>query len=1153
MFSHLNIHTEYSLLNGAVRISELVDQAKKYNMSALALTDYGNIFGAVEFFVACKNSGIKPVIGATLFIPSHDDHQLKQFRKNQDSLWQIILLIKNKNGYKNLSQLLTLSYLQGFYYKPRIDTQLLKQFADGLIMTSGGFGSEINFHLHNNHFEQARDVAKKFISIFGDNFYLELQDNGLGEQKRVNEQLIVIGKELGVGVFASNNVHYLNRDDAEAFEVMRGVQLNRIYHTIHDYQKFSTDEYYFKSTQEMENLFGHEPQVLENTQHIVDQCDFSFDFKTYHFPNYQTPPGMTLDQMLENQALEGLELLWNRIKFLSGVTESEKEKYFERLKLELKVIQNMGFSGYFLIVSDFIKWAKKNQIPVGPGRGSGAGSLVAYALRITDLDPLPYNLLFERFLNPERVSMPDFDIDFCQDRRQEVIDYVAQKYGHVSQIITFGKMKAKAVLRDVGRVMDLEYEYVDKIAKLIPSSLSTTLKSALEEEPRLAELYKTDTTVKRLIEVSLKLEGMNRHASTHAAGVIITDKPLPEFVPLYRGSNEDIVTQFDMKYLEKIGLIKFDFLGLKTLTVIQKAIQNIFISKQKKIEIDEIPLADSQVYEALSSGDGSGIFQLESSGMRDLMVRLKPGCFEDIIALVALYRPGPLNSGMVDDFIQRKRGTKKIEYSLPELEMILKDTYGVIVYQEQVMQIASKLANYSLGEADLLRRAMGKKKAEEMASQRARFLEGAAQNKIPLKKAEEIFDLMANFAEYGFNKSHSAAYALISYQTAYLKTHFCAEYMAAIMSTEMEDTDKILFFINDCKDHHINILPPDINQSSKEFLVVDEKNILYGLGALKGVGDAAIEAVIEARKNGGAFTSYYDFCSRVDLRRVTKKVIEVFIKSGAFDVFVMARKSMFDLIPEMTEAALRKQKEKLLGQRDLFGGLDKQQALPVGITIKTEDDWTQNEKLGFEKDVFGLYFSDHPLKAFEDILTKLTTHHISHLHQVRHDEEVILGGTLISSRVIKTKKGDNMAFAMFEDLSAKIEVIVFPKVFKEYGHLLNSEKPLLIKGHVESSEETVKFFANSLNHLTDAFKTFVKAIHIDIELATFDHHHLNKMMEILQKYPGDIPVKIVVSVEREGQSYQGLYDLPIHLRVMPCEPLQYYLNHLFNRKVVRFL
>lgn len=1147
MISHLHLHTEYSLLNGAIRISDLAKKAKEFNMPAVAMTDYGNTFGGVEFYKEAVGQGVKPILGAEVFLPNYDDHTKLEFRRGQDQLFHLVLLVQNHQGYQNLCRLLSESYLHGFYYKPRIDTKLLKEFGSDLIVLSGGMSSEINFHLYQERLDLAKAATQKYIKLFPGRFYLELCDNGLSFQQKMNEEIVSLAKEYGLPLVATNDVHYLSPEDAEAFEVLRAIQMSRFYDSDLDKLKFQTDAYHFRSNEEMQELFSYCPESLNNINDIVEKCNFEYDFKTYHFPKFETPEGLTLDDMLIKEAHEGLESRWEQIKLLSHKTDEDKDAYKERLKTELDIICSMGFSGYFLIVSDFIRWAKDQGIPVGPGRGSAAGSLVAYCTHITDLDPIPYNLLFERFLNPERVSMPDVDIDFCQDRRGEVIEYVTEKYGNVSQIITFGKMKAKAVIRDVGRVMDLEYEYVDKIAKLIPGALNIKLKDALEQEPDLKERYENDETVKRLIDVCLKLEGMSRHASVHAAGVIITDKPLWELAPLYKGSDKDLVVQYDMKSAEKIGLIKFDFLGLKTLTVIHNAIKNIKKTRGTDLNIDHIPVDDDKVYQTLISGDGCGIFQLESQGMRDLMTRLKPSCFEDIFALVALYRPGPMD--LIPDFIERKHGRQEVDYLDSRLESVLAPTYGIMVYQEQVMQIAQILAGYTLGGADLLRRAMGKKDVNEMTRQRQLFKEGAKKNGLTEERADHIFDLMAKFAGYGFNKSHAAAYALVSYQTAYLKTHYYPEFMAALMTSEMEDTDKLLVFINDLKKHKTRILPPDINFSSKEFTVTDEGELRYALCAIKGVGESAVESIVQARTEGGPFQSYFDFCYRVDLRRVTKKVIEMLIKAGAFDLFDMPRSAMMDAIENMVDAALSKQKSAKIGQGDLFSDEDSQAQTPIGVTVDLEKDWTHTEKLSFEKEAFGFYFSSHPLQPLADHLHKMTTHQITELKEQPQDTKVTLGGVIVGSRAINTKKGDRMAFASLEDLSGSAELVIFPRTYQECREILELEEPLLVHGSIDLSQDDAKIIVESMSKLADTLKETTQSIHIDLPYQNLSEAQIQNVMNVLNQYEGQSLVYLHI---KQDDEFETILEFPQKVRATACEPLKYHIDRIFKRSVVRF-
>jgi DNA polymerase-3 subunit alpha len=1145
MVVQLNVHSDYSLLNGMARIPELVKRAKQCGMESVGLTDYGNVFGGVEFFLEAKKAEIKPILGCTVFLPSHDDHLRREFRRGQDQLWHLVLIVKNKQGYLNLCRLLTKSYLEGFYYKPRVDIALLKECSEGLIALSAGYSGEVNFHLYKEHPDAARQAAEKYAGIFKDGFYLELQDNGLDVQAGMNSQVVELAREKGLPLVATNNVHYLDRTDAEAFEVLRGIQMMRQWDSDLDRSKFGSDGYHFAPAEEMKETFKDHPEALANTLKIAGECEFQYDFKTYHFPRFDTPDGLTLDDLLAKAARQGLDSRWEEIKIISKKSDSDRPAYEERIAVELECVAKMGFAGYFLIVSDFIMWAKGRGIPVGPGRGSAAGSLVAYCVRITDLDPIPYHLLFERFLNPERVSMPDVDVDFCQDRRGEVIKYVGEKYGNVSQIITFGKMKAKAVIRDIGRVMELEYDYVDKIAKLIPGALNITLAEALEQEPRLKELYDGEDTVRRLIDVSLKLEGLNRHASVHAAGVIITDKPLWELAPLYKGSQDDVVVQYDMKSSEKIGLIKFDFLGLKTLTVIHNAVKNVKLTRAVDVDIARIPMDDPAVYAALSRGEGGGVFQLESSGMRDLMTRLKPSCFEDIIALVALYRPGPMD--LIPDFIERKHGRQAVDCLDPRLESVLGPTYGIMVYQEQVMQIAQVLGGYTLGGADLLRRAMGKKDVKEMSRQRTVFQEGAAKNGISAERADHIFSLMEKFAGYGFNKSHAAAYALVSYQTAWLKTHYYPEYMAALMSSELEDTDKLQTFIGELKSYGTTVLPPDVNASGKVFSVEDGK-IRYGLNALKGVGAAAVEAVLEARSDG-AFQSFFDFCRRVDLRRVTKKVVEMLVKSGATDGFGMPRKALFDVVDAVTEAASRQQKAKERGQDDLFSDMDAAAKTPTGVVIASQGEWPQSEKLGYEKEAFGFYFSSHPLAPLAEDLGKIATHVTAGLKSEHQDTTVTLGGVIAQSRVITTKKGDRMAFATLQDLTGSVEVILFSRTYAQYRDFIGSDEAIIVKGSVDRSQEDVKIKVESISKLADTLKETIRSIHLEIPDRELSPDKMNEAIAILGRYGGSSSV--FFHVRREGE-FETVLELPAPMRAAACEPLKHHLDALFAGKVVRF-
>jgi DNA polymerase-3 subunit alpha len=917
--------------------------------------------------------------------------------------------------------------------------------------------------------------------------------------------------------------------------------------------KFSSDEFYFKPTGEMVSAFHYAPEAISNTCQIAERCNLDFDFKTYHFPQYTMPEDKSLDQLLEEEAQAGFEDRLPIIKEKNhSFSEADEKMYRDRLRLELDCIKQMGFSGYFLIVADFINWGKRHGIPVGPGRGSAAGSLVAYAIRITDIDPIPYNLLFERFLNPERISMPDIDIDFCQERRDEVIRYVTDKYGKdkVSQIITFGSMKAKAVIRDVGRVLDMPYGDVDKIAKMIPDVLNITLQEAMKQEPKITEAANSDEKVKTLLEIALRLEGLARHASTHAAGVVIAPDELEQFCPVYKDQKTgSITTQFAMKYVEKIGLVKFDFLGLKNLTVISNAVKLIQKDKNPDFDITKLTDDDKASYDLISEGNTTGVFQLESGGIREMLRDLQPSCFEDIIAAVALYRPGPLNSGMVKDFIERKHGRQKVSYDLPELEPILKDTYGVIVYQEQVMQIARIMGGYSLGGADLLRRAMGKKDTAEMARQRDIFLEGAKNNGFNLKKAGAIFDLMAKFAEYGFNKSHSAAYAMITYQTAYLKTHYPVEFMAALLTEDMGNTARVVRNINDCRDMGLEVLPPDINESELSFKVKGS-SIRFGLGAIKNVGEAAIESILEARKAGN-FKDLFDFCQRVDLRKVNKRVFESLIKSGAFDSTGYKRTSLMDVLEDAMNRGQRIQQERESSQTSLFGtseilavncngnGTDKMPDIP---------EWDDKLRLNFEKEALGFYITGHPLDRFMAEIKRFATTDTSAIDDIDDKSEVKLCGIVTSFKEHLTKRGDRMGFITIEDLFGTIEVVILPNVFQQSVDLFRSEEPILLTGSFEKGEKSNKIIASSVQSLLALNERETRVIHIALQTERTDKSELESLKDVLQKHNGTCHTRLHINIPEGVTAVIKLDDI----RVAPTEALSMDVNRLLGYNAVTF-
>ncbi len=1015
---------------------------------------------------------------------------------------------------RNLFRLITLANLEGFYYKPRMDKEILRKYHGGLIALSGCLNGVPSKRVLDGRLDLAEKAMIEYREIFGDgNYYVEVMDHGMPEQARVNPELIALAQKLSIPVVATNDCHYLRSEDHKAHDVLLCIGSGATVQE-EDRLRYTGSNFYVRSPEEMAALFDYFPEAVRNTLDVAKKCEFKLQKGSYHMPTIRVEAGTTLDEYLAILARKGLEERMPQIlafyERAGKPTEEIRAQYADRLELELKVITKMGFAGYFIIVGDFINWAKGNGIPVGPGRGSAAGSLVAFATRITDIDPIPYALLFERFLNPERISMPDIDVDFCQDGRDRVIRYVAEKYNtspgveeaRVAQITTFGKMQAKAVIRDVGRALNMLYGEVDRIAKLVPTILNISLKDAFEMEPKFAEMRKKDPRVDELLKVAVSLEGITRHASVHAAGIVISDdRPLVDHLPLYKGQHDEIVTQWDMKGVEKIGLIKFDFLGLKTLTLLDRAVKMIERTRGEKLDLLNLDLNDPKVYELLGRADSQGVFQLESSGMRDLMAKLKPSQFEDIIALVALYRPGPLGSGMVDDFINRKHGRTQIQYDVPQLETILKDTYGVILYQEQVMQIASALASYTLGEADLLRRAMGKKIAEEMAKQEERFASGCRKNKIPDAKAKKIFDLMAKFAGYGFNKSHSAAYALISFQTAYLKAHYPVEFMAACLSIDRNNTDRVVLLLNDCRAQGIEVLPPDVNESQLDFSVMNGK-IRFGLAAVKNVGEGAIEAVLKVRDLDGPSTDLFDFCRRIDLRKANKRVVEALIKCGAFDSTGGAtRAQLYAALETAFEAASQSQKDRQTGQTNLFGG-----AMPGALPkLKYPEvaDWDETERLRFEKESVGFYITGHPLLKFADVLKRYANSDTAGLTALTDQSTARVGGMISSIKEINTRKGDRMAFATLEDLIGSVELVVFSEPFAKHGELLKSEQPIFVTGKLDIGEDQPKILVTEIVPLEEAHKLFTGTVHIAVDATGVGEDKLKELKGLFGRHKGN--------------------------------------------------
>jgi DNA polymerase-3 subunit alpha len=1142
-FVHLHVHTQYSLLDGAIRIDDLLRRAAEFEMKAVTVTDHGTLFGAVEFFEKATAAGIKPIVGCEIYVAPRT--RFDKTPLDSKDLSHLILLVKNEKGYRNLCKLATAAQLEGFYYKPRIDKQILKDCSDGLIGLTACLHGEIPRRIQQGRIDQAEEMARGYCEIFGENnFYLEVQNNGIIEQEQVNQTLLDISQRLSIPLVASNDCHYLSKEDVRAHDVLLCIQTGK---TIQDNErlKFRTDQLYFKSKAEMHAAFKDYPGALSNTVDIAERCNIDFDFNTYHFPRFAGQSELNSDELFTQNVRQGFELRAQRIK--EKDRRIDEALYRDRLEYEISVIRDMGFSGYFLIVADFIRHAKENNIPVGPGRGSAAGSLVAYSLGITDLDPIAHGLIFERFLNPARKSMPDIDVDFCIDGREDVYKYVVDKYGggdYVAQIITFGKLKTRAVIRDVGRALDIPLAEVDAIAKMVPDILNISLDGALEREPRLRELARQKPEIDELIKVCRVLEGLPRHASTHAAGVVIADEPLVNYMPLYRGKKGEVVTQYDMKVVEKIGLVKFDFLGLRNLTVIANTLS--LIASQQKIppDIDNIELTDADTYRLLSAGDTTGVFQLESSGMKDLLVRLKPESFEDVIALVALYRPGPMESGMIDDYVARKHGKKKVEYLLPQLEPILKETYGVIVYQEQVMKIANDLANYSMAEADDLRKAMGKKIQAIMAEHRERFVNGAAENEIASDKSAPIFSLMEKFGGYGFNKSHSAAYALIAYQTAYLKAHFPVEFMAALLTSEMHSSDGVVKYIAECRSHGIEVLPPDINYSDKAFSVDGDK-IRFGLVAVKNVGEAAIEAIIESRADEG-FSSLFDFCERVDLKKVNKRVIESLIKCGAFDSTGVNRSQMMASLEDALDYGQRVQKDRLDPQIGLFDGTINPQVINAPAFPQIEE-WSENQRLAFEKESLGFYISGHPLKRYEDLLDKFTNANAISIKEIKNGGAVRIGGLVRSTKIIKTKRGDLMAFVSIEDLHGAVEATVFSRVYASVADLLVEDKPVLIEGQVQKDEQSVKILAEKVVAMDKAEEMWTASIHLNLEISRTDRDALTKLHEILQRHPGGCRAYLHL---RSPENTDSIVALPAALKLKAGGALFREVNELLGYNAV---
>jgi DNA polymerase III subunit alpha len=1146
-FVHLHVHTDFSLLDGACETSELLDEASRQKMPAVAITDHGNLFAAANFFNEASKRDVKPIIGCEVYVakgsrhdrgeksapvrsmPNGDAGEAEPGARGSNHL---VLLCENLEGYHNLIKLVSAGFLEGFYYKPRIDYDLLSKHSKGLIALSACLRGPVTESVVEERYDQARENAYRLRDVFGKgNFFLEVQDQGLEIEKGVNRDLVKLSKETGIPLVATNDCHYLHHEDAHAQEVLLCIQTGKTMSDPHR-MKFATDQFYFKTAAEMAQVFRELPDAVSRTVDIAARCNVKIERIPNALPEFKVPEGHSAGSYFEQVARKGFA---ERVPYLEklaklGTLRNPLSEYERRLSFEIEMIKKMHYEGYFLIVWDFIRYARAQEVPVGPGRGSAAGSLVSYALRITDVDPLQYHLLFERFLNPERVSMPDIDIDFCMRRRGELIDYVTHKYGreNVSQIITFGTMAAKAAVKDVGRAMDIPYGEVDRLAKLIPTTLGIELADALRESAQLKAAVDADEKFKDLMKVALRLEGLSRHASTHAAGVVISPQPLTELVPVYKTNRDEITTQFDMNALERIGLLKMDFLGLTTLTVLHDAVKMVEKNRGVKIELDNLVLDDEATYRLFSRGDTTAIFQFESHGMRDILRRYHPSRIEDLTALNALYRPGPIQGGMIDDFINRKQGKTKVSYELPQLKDILEETYGVILYQEQVMQIANCLASFSLGEADILRRAMGKKKKEEMAAQRAKFLAGCAKNKIPDKKAERIFDLMEEFAGYGFNKSHSCAYALLAYQTAYLKTHYPVEFMAALLTSETGNTEKAVKYINEARGMAIPILPPDVNESDLYFTPVGD-SIRFGLAAIKNVGENTAKAIHESRQSAGEFKSLYDFCERIETRFLNKRVFESLIKSGAVDS-LGGREQMLASVDDAVAALQRAARSKESGQHGLFFGGSAAEP-KVHFELRDAAPWSEEERLASEYAMLGFYVSGHPLEKYNALLKDMNVVSLEQVEGQRNGKELMVAGLIVGTRPMRSRKGAHWAIFTLQDMTGVQELLTFPESFARLETILKPGTPLLLKVKVQIEEAGTRLSLQEARRLQDlAQRPAANEFRVRLDLQGLSEDVMERLESLFAKAPG--PSVVIFELRSPDGTVAMLQSLQ-RIRVQP--------------------
>ncbi len=1160
-FVHLHLHTQYSLLDGANKIPDVLEQAHALGQPAIGMTDHGNLHGAIEFFLEAKRIGIKPIIGCELYVTSGSRFERKARGQGGAGTFHLTVLAKDFLGYQNLCRLVSLSYREGFYFKPRVDHELLERYNEGLIILSGCLASELNGHLEIDDLSGAKKLTEFYTRTFKDRFYFEIQPHPIPEQRKLNQGCVELAKSMGIPLVATTDCHYAGSDDHFAQEVLMCISTGKNIHSP-DRIRHEGVQLHLKTSQEMYEEFGPNPYIDEavrNTLAITEQINLEFDFKKHFMPKFVAPQGKSIDELMAENARSGLAHRLEEIRARRGegdLKAEEVQAYWARLEDEISMLQRSNFAGYFLIVSDFIVWSKENGIPVGPGRGSAAGSLAAYAMRITDVDPIEHKLLFERFLNPERVSMPDIDVDFCIFGRDKVIKYVVEKYGkeNVSQIATFGTLKAKAAIKDVGRALGLSYSETDRVAQLIPAprqGFDFSIAESMKMEKRLKDYAEGEG--KELISLAMKLEGLVRHTSTHAAGVVIGDRPLMELLPMMVDKEGNDVTQYSMSYVEKVGLLKFDFLGLKTLTVIHTALRLIEESKNEKINLELLSLNDPQTYVILCAGNTTGVFQLESGGITEMTVRLKPNCFDDLVAILALYRPGPLDAGMVDHYIERKHKREPVTYLHPLMQGTLSDTYGIMLYQEQIMQLARELAGYSLGEADLLRRAMGKKNPEEMAKQRSGFLRGSKERGISDKLANEIFDQMETFARYGFNRSHSAAYAMVSFQTAYLKAHYPVEFMAALMSHEMGDSDKVLKNLNECRKQGVQVKPPDVNSSVSGFSV-QGGTIRYGLEAVKGIGEKAVQSIVETREASGSFKDLEDFMERVDLRQVNRRVVESLIKCGAFDFAGFTRRELMERVEDVLRAGQSLQKDKDSSQISLFGGPDNKGSITRLKSNRPE--WPVNQRLAFEREALGFYISGHPLEKFRTELKRfgaITTDELkSKAPSSGKGASVRMAGVVTGLKLKNTKKGDRYATFSLEDWLGSVESIVWPDVYREAAQVIHAEEPVLVTARPDITDEHCQLIVEkfeSLVALRD--KSATQGILI---LTEKDHleDRLDRLLGLFKHHRGAVPVKVKLEVEGAEVSLVLKDQSQSTVTVIPSESLCDQVEQLFGRPVLSF-